>query len=62
MKSCRYLQEYAAFVGKVKEYKKKYTDLDMAIDHAIDYCIEHDIMRDICNHSGRNTHSLRVHV
>ena len=47
MKSCRYLQEYATFVGKVKEYKEQYTDLDNAIDCAIDYCIEHDIMRDI---------------
>ena len=24
MKSCRYLQEYATFVGKVKEYKEEY--------------------------------------
>ena len=24
MKSCPYLQEYATFVGKVKEYKEKY--------------------------------------
>ena len=47
MKSCRYLQEYATFVGEVKEYKQKCTDLDMAIDRAIGYCIEHDIMRDI---------------
>lgn len=47
MESCRYLKEYAAFVGKVKEYKERYKDLDLAIDHAIDYCIAHDIMKDI---------------
>ena len=47
MKSCRYLQEYATFVGKVKEYKEQYTDLDTAIDCAIDYCIKHDIMKDL---------------
>ena len=47
MASCRYLQEYATFVGKVKEYKQKCTDLDMAIDRAIAYCIDRDIMRDI---------------
>ena len=47
MKSCRFLQEYATFVGKVKEYKEQYTDLDTAIDCAIDYCIKHDIMKDL---------------
>ena len=47
MNSCRYLQEYATFVGKVKEYKEKYKDLDMAIDRAIDYCIQHNIMKEL---------------
>lgn len=45
MKSCRCLQEYTTFVGKVKEYKQKYSDLDVAIENAIDYCIRHDIMK-----------------
>ena len=47
MHSCRYLSEYTTFVGKVKEYKKIYSDLNMAIEYAIDYCIENGIMRDI---------------
>lgn len=47
MKSCRYLQEYATFVGKVKEYKEKYQDLNTAIDCAIDYCIQHNIMKEL---------------
>lgn len=47
MKSCRYLQDYATFVGKVKEYRAQYTDLDTAIDHAIDYSIRHDIMKEL---------------
>ena len=47
MKSCRYLQEYTTFVGKVKEYKKQYVDLNTAIDKAIDYCMKHDIMKEL---------------
>ena len=47
MKSCGYLQEYTIFVGKVKEYKKEYKNLDVAIEYAMDYCIEHNVMREL---------------
>ena len=47
MKSCGYLQDYTTFVGKVKEYKKQYSDLDTAIDCAIDYCMEHNVMKEL---------------
>ena len=47
MKSCGYLQEYTIFVGKVKEYKKEYKDLDVAIEYAMDYCIEHNVMKEL---------------
>ena len=47
MQSCGYLQDYTTFVGKVKEYKKQYSNLDVAIDKAIDYCMEHDIMKEL---------------
>ena len=47
MQSCGYLQDYTTFVGKVKEYKKQYSNLDVAIDEAINYCMEHDIMKEL---------------
>ncbi len=47
MKSCRYMQEYATFVGKVKDYTKQYKELDCAINHAINYCIDRDIMKQL---------------
>ena len=47
MHSCRYLREYTVFIEQVKEYKKKYSDLKLAIDHAIEYCITHNIMKEL---------------
>lgn len=53
MESCRYLKDYAAFVGKVKEYRKDFKELNIAIDKAIKYCLEHGIMKDILEkHKG----------
>lgn len=46
MESCRYLKDYSAFVGKVKEYREE-NDLSTAIDKAIEYCTKQNIMKDV---------------
>lgn len=44
---CKYLKDYTIFVGKVKDYKKEYNDLSVAIDKSIRECVKENIMADI---------------
>ncbi|MBQ7507413.1 MAG: hypothetical protein IJT05_08810 [Lachnospiraceae bacterium] len=46
MDGCPTLREYAEFVKIIREYKKKYTDLDKAVREAVDDCIENGILAD----------------
>lgn len=46
MEKCRVLWEYAAFVGKVKTYKKTMT-IEEAVDKAVSECIQEGILKNI---------------
>ena len=48
MRRCKTLADYAAFIAKVREYKKKYPreKWEEAIKSAIRYCIKNDILAD----------------
>lgn len=45
MEQCRTLKEYAIFIDKIKQYKKK-MDLAQAIGKAIEECIGENVLRD----------------
>lgn len=47
MKKCRRLEEYAAFVAKVREYVQKEQDRTAAVTRAVDECIAEGILADI---------------
>jgi predicted transposase YdaD len=46
MKRSEALSDYAAFVGKVREYLYARLKLDDAVSKAIQYCVGHDIMKE----------------
>ncbi len=46
LEKCKVLGEYAAFIGKVKEYQKTMT-IEEAVDRAVNECIEEGILKDI---------------
>ena len=46
MDGCPTLREYAEFVKTIREYKKKYKDLDQAVRKAVDRCIKKGILAD----------------
>ncbi len=47
MESCRRLEEYSQFVGKIRDYQDKGLTIDMALDQAVDDCIREGILADI---------------
>ena len=46
VKKSRTLEEYALFIDKVNEYKKKYSNLNEALKNALRYCIENNILKE----------------
>ena len=46
MNKCKILQEYATMVAKIREFRQKGCDLDMAIEEAIEYCLTHEVLKD----------------
>ena len=46
MAQCRTLADYAALIGKIREYQSQGLSLRDAVDAACVYCIEHDILKD----------------
>lgn len=48
---CKPLQDYAAFVEKIREYQRAGIFFESAMKEAIDYCISHDILTDILQKS-----------
>ena len=46
VKKSKTLDEYILFVDKVKEYKKRYSNLDEALKNALKYCIENNILKE----------------
>ncbi|RGG64012.1 hypothetical protein DWW96_09965 [Eubacterium sp. AF17-7] len=46
MNKCKILQEYATMVAKIREFRQKGCELDMAIEEAIEYCLLHDVLKD----------------
>lgn len=47
MQKCRKLEEYAIFIGKIREYTNQKVSIETAIDRAVDECIEAGILEDI---------------
>ena len=46
MEKCKVLWEYAAFVGKVRDYSK-FMNIEDAVDKAVEECIEQGILKEI---------------
>ena len=52
VKKCKTLNEYSAFVAKVREFEEETGDRTEAMKMAIKYCMEHDILKEFLeNHS-----------
>lgn len=47
MQKCRKLEEYAIFIGKIREYTNQKLSIETAVDRAVDECIEAGILEDI---------------
>lgn len=47
MQKCRKLEEYAIFIGKIREYTNQQFSMEAAIDKAVDECIENGVLEDI---------------
>ena len=61
MNKCKILQEYATMVAKIREFRQKGCDLDMAIEEAIEYCLLHDVLKDfLLEHKSEVTDMLRM--
>ena len=61
MNKCKILQEYATMVAKIREFRQKGCDLDMAIEEAIEYCLLHDVLKDfLLEHKSEVADMLRM--
>ena len=61
MNKCKILQEYATMVAKIREFRQKGCDLDMAIEEAIEYCLLHDGLKDfLLEHKSEVADMLRM--
>ena len=61
MNKCKILQEYATMVAKIREFRQKGCDLDMAIEEAIEYCLLHDGLMDfLLEHKSEVADMLRM--
>jgi hypothetical protein len=50
---CRELGDYAAFVGKAREYRNQGMKLDKAVPAAVQYCVEYGILKEfLTKHSS----------
>lgn len=57
-KRCSYLQQYSAFVGKVKEGLRLQLDLHNSISRAVKFCIDHNVMRDFLLQQGKEVFTM----
>ena len=61
MNKCKILQEYATMVAKIREFRQKGCDLDMAIEEAIEYCLTHEVLKDfLLEHKSEVADMLRM--
>ena len=61
MNKCKILQEYATMVAKIREFRQKGCDLDMAIEEAIEYCLLYDVLKDfLLEHKSEVADMLRM--
>jgi hypothetical protein len=55
VRRCKLLNEYSAFIAKVREFIRQGSDREEAMKQAIKYCREHDILKEFLE-----THSTEV--
>ena len=61
MNKCKILQEYATMVAKIREFRQKGCDLDMAIEETIEYCLLHDVLKEfLLEHKSEVADMLRM--
>lgn len=58
MKKCHRLQEYAEFIGKIRENLQKGMLLEKAVERAMEYCLSHGILVDILQKSQMEVRSM----
>lgn len=58
MEKCCRLQEYAEFIGKIRENLQKGMLLEKAVERAIEYCLAHGILADILRKSQMEVRSM----
>lgn len=58
MQKCRKLEEYAIFIGKIREYTKKNYTIEKAIDMAVDECIKEGILETILRENREEVCSM----
>lgn len=57
MNKCKIMQEYATMVAKIREFRQKGCDLDMAIE----YCLLHDVLKEfLLEHKSEVADMLRM--
>ena len=49
---CKTLAGYSAFIAKVREFEKEYSNKSEAMKQAVRYCRDHDILRGFLNQNG----------
>ena len=58
---CKILQEYATMVAKIREFRQKGCDLDMAIEETIEYCLLHEVLKEfLLEHKSEVADMLRM--
>ena len=61
MNKCKILQEYATMVAKIREFRQKGCELDMAIEETIEYCLLHDVLKEfLLEHKSEVADMLRM--
>jgi len=58
MQKCRKLEEYAIFIGKIREYAKKDYTIEKAIDMAVNECIKEGILEVILRENREEVCSM----
>ena len=58
MQKCRKLEEYAIFIGKIREYTEKKLTIEEAIDKAVEDCIKEGILEKILRENREEVCSM----
>jgi len=58
VRKCKTLNEYCAFVGKVREYEKEGNSREEAIRKAVIYCRDHDILKEFLEKNAKEVISM----